>query len=148
MKIIEGGVVSMKDTTQVLRAKGLKVTPQRIAIYTMLLNTTEHPNAETIYKTLEPTNPTMSLATVYKTLDFFKQTGLAQELNVGDGRSRYDAQVFSHPHVVCTKCNTVHDLIIEGFDNIREQVSKLTDFDLETEQLIFYGTCPNCKGSA
>ena len=57
----------MKETTQILREKGLKVTPQRIAVYNMLRSTTQHPNAETIYKTLEPANPTMSLATVYKT---------------------------------------------------------------------------------
>lgn len=62
----------MKETTQILREKGLKVTPQRIAVYNMLRSTTQHPNAETIYKTLEPANPTMSLATVYKTLDYFK----------------------------------------------------------------------------
>ena len=78
----------MKEIAQILREKGLKVTPQRIAVYNMLCNTKEHPDAETIYKTLEPTNPTMSLATVYKTLDFFKQLGLVQELNVGEGRSR------------------------------------------------------------
>ena len=39
----------MKETAQVLREKGLKVTPQRIAVYNMLLHSTEHPNAETIY---------------------------------------------------------------------------------------------------
>ena len=42
----------MKDTTNILRAKGLKVTPQRIAIYTMLSHTDQHPNAEMIYRTL------------------------------------------------------------------------------------------------
>ena len=52
----------MKETAQLLREKGLKVTPQRIAVYNMLLGTTAHPNAEMIYKTLEPTNPTMSLS--------------------------------------------------------------------------------------
>ena len=72
----------MKETAQLLREKGLKVTPQRIAVYNMLLGTTAHPNAEMIYKTLEPTNPTMSLLRSIKTLDFFKQLGLVQELNV------------------------------------------------------------------
>ena len=94
----------MKETAQVLREKGLKVTPQRIAVYNMLLHSTEHPNAETIYRTLEATNPTMSLATVYKTLDFFKHLRLVQELNVGEGSARYDAQVHCHPHTVCTVC--------------------------------------------
>ncbi len=90
----------MKETTQILREKGLKVTPQRIAVYNMLRSTTQHPNAETIYKTLEPANPTMSLATVYKTLDYFKQLGLVQELNVGEPSSRYDAVMKCHPHTV------------------------------------------------
>ena len=40
----------MKETTQILREKGLKVTPQRIAVYNMLRSTTQHPNAETIYE--------------------------------------------------------------------------------------------------
>lgn len=135
----------MKDIAQLLRSKGLKVTPQRIAIYTMLMNTKEHPNAEIIYKTLEPTNPTMSLATVYKTLDFFKATGLIQELNVGEGCSRYDANADCHPHVVCTQCGNVFDLEIEGLSNLREKIADQTDFDLQSEQLFFYGTCPNCK---
>ena len=42
----------MKETAQILREKGLKVTPQRIAVYNMLMNTYEHPNAEMIYKSL------------------------------------------------------------------------------------------------
>ena len=134
----------MKDTAEILRTKGLKVTPQRIAIYNMLSMTKEHPNAETIYKTLEPTHPTMSLATVYKTLDFFKGIGLIQELNVGEGSARYDATPESHPHVVCTYCNNVADLPVDGLDDLRGQIAHLTNYQLETEQIIFYGKCPAC----
>ena len=108
----------MKETAQLLREKGLKVTPQRIAVYNMLLGTTAHPNAEMIYKTLEPTNPTMSLATVYKTLDFFKQLGLVQELNVGESSSRYDAVVRCHPHTVCRICGRVDDLHMDELTEV------------------------------
>ncbi|MFI3175733.1 MAG: transcriptional repressor [Bacillota bacterium] len=52
----------MKEITQMLREKNIKVTPQRVAVYNMLLNTEEHPDAETIYKSLEETNPTISVA--------------------------------------------------------------------------------------
>ena len=135
----------MKDTTNILRAKGLKVTPQRIAIYTMLCHTDQHPNAEMIYRTLEPTNPTLSLATVYKTLYLFKSSGLVQELNVGEASARYDAVVKRHSHAVCTCCGKVVDLPADAFEELRQYASKLTDFSLESEQLIFYGKCPNCK---
>ena len=135
----------MKETAQILREKGLKVTPQRIAVYNMLRSTTEHPNAEMIYKTLEPTNPTMSLATVYKTLDFFKQLGLVQELNVGEGRSRYDAVVDWHPHTVCTCCGKVGDLHMEALKNVSQKLAPELDFEVEMEQLILYGKCSECR---
>jgi len=135
----------MKETAQILREKGLKVTPQRIAVYNMLRGTMEHPDAETIYKTLEPTNPTMSLATVYKTLDFFKQLGLVQELNVGEGRSRYDAVVEWHPHTVCTCCGKVGDLHLESLKNVCQKLAPELDFEVEMEQLILYGKCSECR---
>ena len=135
----------MKETAQILREKGLKVTPQRIAVYNMLRSTTEHPNAEMIYKTLEPTNPTMSLATVYKTLDFFKQLGLVQELNVGEGRSRYDAVVDWHSHTVCTCCGKVGDLHMEALKNVSQKLAPELDFEVEMEQLILYGKCSECR---
>ena len=135
----------MKEVAQILREKGLKVTPQRIAVYNMLCNSMEHPNAEMIYKTLEPTNPTMSLATVYKTLDFFKQLGLVNELNVGEPSSRYDAVVQCHPHTVCKVCGRVEDLHLEALTEVAKKLAPDLDFDIECEQLILYGTCKDCR---
>lgn len=111
----------------------------------MLLGTTAHPNAEMIYKTLESTNPTMSLATVYKTLDFFKQLGLVQELNVGESSSRYDAVVRCHPHTVCRICGRVDDLHIDALTEVARKLVPDLDFDVECEQLILYGICKECQ---
>ena len=43
----------MKTIATFLHEKGLKVTPQRIAIYSYLCSTREHPSAEAIFKLLE-----------------------------------------------------------------------------------------------
>ena len=58
-----------KEVTALLRERGFKVTPQRLAVYNALAHTTEHPSAETLYQELLPDYPTMSLATVYKSLN-------------------------------------------------------------------------------
>ncbi len=135
----------MKEITQTLRENGLKVTPQRIAIYNMLLETHAHPTAETIYKTLSPQHPAMSLATIYKTLDFFKQVGLVQELNVGESSSRYDAMVTPHPHLICTHCGKVEDLMIDELSHLHQKLPQDIGFDITFEQLLFYGICHSCK---
>lgn len=135
----------MKHLTSLLKEKKIKVTPQRLAIYNILYNTTAHPSAETIYNALQETNPTMSLATVYKTLDCFKQNGLTQELNVGEDSFRYDANINSHPHVICVDCREVSDMESDALTNIRDAVKKETNFKLLSEQLYFYGICPKCQ---
>ena len=83
------------------REKKLKLTPQRLAVYKYLMNTTDHPSAETVYTAIQPEYPTMSLATVYKALKTLVEVNLIQEINVGEGNFRYDGTVTSHPHIQC-----------------------------------------------
>ena len=135
----------MKNLADLLKSKSLKVTPQRLAIFHVLNNTTSHPSAETIYTALQETHPTMSLATVYKTLDSFKKSNLIQEINVGEDSFRYDATVDSHPHIICRECHGVFDMESNYLKNVRTQVSKETNFKLLGEQLYFYGICPECQ---
>lgn len=135
----------MEHLTSLLKSKQLKVTPQRLAIFNVLYNTVEHPSAETIYKALHETHPTMSLATVYKTLDTLKRSGLIQELNVGEDSFRYDANAASHPHMICTACHRVFDLHTDVLDDIKETAQAVTDFEIETEKIFFYGKCGDCK---
>ena len=135
----------MEHLTSLLKSKQLKVTPQRLAIFNVLYNTVEHPNAEIIYKALHATHPTMSLATVYKTLDTLKKCNLIQELNVGEDSFRYDANAMSHPHLICTTCLKVSDLHTDVLDNVIATAQAETDFDIKTEKIFFYGTCPDCK---
>lgn len=138
----------MLELTAILKEHGLKVTPQRLAIFKMLRNTKVHPSAETIYKALQEEHPTMSLATVYKTVDTFAQHGLVQQLNVGEDSYRYDADTSAHSHIQCTKCKQVSDLPpLTQVDSLRTEVQDATGFALSHEQLYFYGLCPTCQKS-
>lgn len=135
----------MEEITALLKQRGLKVTPQRLAILNFLMHTNEHPTAETIYKKLVSDFPTMSLATVYKTLEVLKNTGLIQELNVGEGSFRYDVKTTPHPHIVCLGCGKVEDLDESIFKDLLEEVKKHTDYKVVGQKLYFYGYCPACQ---
>jgi Fur family peroxide stress response transcriptional regulator len=135
----------LNDILTILKQNGLKVTPQRLAIINVLQNTKEHPSAETIYKKLSADFPAMSLATVYKTLEMLKNIGLVQELNVGEGSFRYDANVKSHPHLICVSCNRVDDLDEDVLKDLLKEVNKHTDYLLTGQKLYFYGYCPECR---
>ena len=60
---------------------GLKVTPQRIAIYRELAGRMQHPSTEMIYKNIKDYYPNISLTTVYRTLETFERMGLISVVN-------------------------------------------------------------------
>ncbi|AYF54283.1 transcriptional regulator [Clostridium sp. K25] len=135
----------MDNIKTIFKEKKLKLTPQRIAVYNYLRSTKEHPSAETIYKALHDAYPTMSLATVYKTLKTLVDVNLIQELNVGEGNFRYDANSKSHPHIQCICCGKVDDIEGISFDNLNEKVINHTDYKILSNRIYFYGICKNCN---
>lgn len=137
----------MENDALLLKKKGIKVTPQRLAIYHMLRSTKSHPSADAIYQGLSKQFPTMSFATVYKTLDLLSQIGLVQKINVGEDSFRYDASTESHPHIICLKCKKVEDVENNFTEELREVVANTTHYDVVSQQLYFYGYCPDCKKS-
>ena len=139
-----GDNMEKKYVTKLLRQQGFKVTPQRIAVYSVLANSKEHPNAEMIYNQLKPMYPTMSLATVYKTVEILRQIGLVQFLNAGEDSFRYDARVDAHSHVQCTECKRVDDIEIEE-TSLLKNIDASTEYKLTKHQFYFYGISPGCQ---
>ena len=136
----------MNQLSENLKANKLKVTPQRLAIYTYLMGTKSHPTVETIYSDLKNDFPTMSLATVYKTVASLRDVNLVKEFNVSEDSNRYDADTSPHSHVICTKCHKVTDYFgnIDLKHNI-DDLEKLSGFKINSCDIIFYGLCDECK---
>ncbi|HHV62715.1 MAG TPA: transcriptional repressor [Firmicutes bacterium] len=136
------------DTAKILREHGLRVTPQRIAIYEALAGTKEHPSVEALYDRLRPRHPGLSLNTIYKTLQAFASAGLVRKLATHEDMHRYDANPEPHTHMVCIECGRVDDLdskADERLAGIKDLISNDTDYDLVDHALYFYGYCPSCR---
>jgi Fur family peroxide stress response transcriptional regulator len=137
-------MLTSKELTDVLRANGHKVTPQRIAIYEYLSQVTTHPTADTIFKKLHPRYEGLSLGTVYKTLDIFTKLYLIRALNTGEDSFRYDADTSDHQHIQCSCCGRVDDIALGSLD-IRKKVEGASGYQVHGSELYFYGVCPDCQ---
>ncbi|MDO5387659.1 MAG: Fur family transcriptional regulator [Clostridia bacterium] len=137
----------MNKLAENLKANKLKVTPQRLAIYTYLMNTGSHPTVETIYNDLKDEFPTMSLATVYKTVASLRDVNLVREFNVSEDSNRYDADTSRHAHVICKKCHNVYDYYGDvDIDKNISELQELSNFKIDSFDVNFYGICKNCQG--
>ncbi|MEW6248115.1 MAG: Fur family transcriptional regulator [Nitrospirota bacterium] len=141
---------TVRDLTPVrlqqrFQEKGLKLTPQRLAIYQMLMNTEAHPTADDIYHAVKQTFPMLSLNTVYYTLTALKEAGLIWEVPVEHASSRYDANMDQHHHLVCVRCGKIEDLYDETLDHLRPSAAHQRGFDIRTHRVEFRGYCEPCR---
>ncbi len=130
---------------QKLRDNGHKITPQRLAIVTILAKSEGHPTVETIYDQIKNDFPTMSLATVYRNILLIKSLGEVLELGFPDGSNRYDGNTPNpHPHVICIKCKKIVDPALDSLDEMKNEVAEATHFKILNHRLDFFGICSNC----
>jgi Fe2+ or Zn2+ uptake regulation protein len=150
-----------------VRAAGLKLTPQRLAIVRELAVDESHPTAQELFERLLPSMPTMSFATVYNTLDALSSAGLCAALALSPGSGRFDPNMEPHHHLVCDACGLVRDLpsapagvaprrTDEG-DSARRAVAKEVakevakvspGFEVRAVERILRGLCAGCAGCA
>ena len=116
--------------TERCEAKGLRMTPQRLAILEALVMDSSHPTAEELHRKLLRRFPTMSLATVYRNVMLIKSLGEVLELGFPDGSNRYDGnKPHPHPHIVCLRCRKIIDLAKEvekrGFAGLETEAGEV-----------------------
>ena len=127
-----------------LKAKKLRVTPQRFAVYANLLQRTDHPTAEQILNDLNENVPTSSQATVYTALQALREVGLIREVLLEPGVCRYDANVEPHHHFRCRCCGVIEDIPWETFQPLNLEGLR-PGITPERYEVIVEGVCDRCK---
>jgi Fur family peroxide stress response transcriptional regulator len=94
-----------------LLEKGLKVTPQRMAILEAIIILHNHPTAESIIDYIRINNPNISTATVYKVLDALVENGLIRKVKTEKDIMRYDAFLEKHHHLYSSDSDRIEDYL-------------------------------------
>ena len=131
-----------------LRRAGVKVTHQRLEVFREVAQSKEHPDAETIYEGVRKRVPTMSLDTVYRTLWLLCDLGLVATLSASRERARFDANMNSHHHFVCSRCGATYDFRNAEFDALSIPASVLRLGRVERAQVEVRGVCRECMSQA
>src|SRR5512138_2655527 len=119
--------------TEQLGATGLRLTPQRQKVYDVLVQKRDHPTAEEVFIRAKKAMPEISHATVYNCLDALVKSGLARQVKVDRGATRFCPNMVEHGHFYCDECGLVQDVelpaelpcvvVPKGFKATRHEVS-------------------------
>ena len=123
---------------------GIAATEQRRAIYRALMETADHPTAETVYLRIRKRAPRLSLATVYRNLRLFAETGIIDEVATGASFARFDGNTRPHHHLICRKCGSVADFYSKSLDEFVPSRTGLDGFEIQSAKMNLFGVCASC----
>jgi len=133
------------ELAKILRERGLKVTPQRIAVFAILRGLTSHPSADEVYHTVVDGYPNISFDTVNRTLRTFAEIGLLEIIETPEGVRRFDTQVHPHHHIHCIHCGRIIDFENPDFDDLSVPDDLTARYRISKLRVSLQGTCPECQ---
>jgi Fur family peroxide stress response transcriptional regulator len=138
--------LSTETLVKRLKEAGLRITPQRLAIFHELVASDAHPTAQALFEKLQRELPSLSQATVYNSLQRFVAHGLIWEIGeAGDGAVHYDANPTPHIHLICTRCHRVEDVYDVPLEGLVTEVIARSGYQVQGMRIAYYGLCPSCR---
>ncbi len=123
----------------------LKVTPQRLSIYSELAKARNHPTADDLYRIITKKYPRISFDTVNRTLLTFSETGMIDIIESLGNQRRFDPNTNPHHHFQCAGCDSIFDLYCKGFDGLDLPGMYQNQFTVFKRRVVFNGLCRECK---
>ncbi len=138
----------LAEFTARCRRRGLAITPQRVAVMRVLVNSGDHPRAETVFAKVREEHPNISLATVHRTLETLCAIGEARKVTPLHDSARYDGNTAPHHHVVCVRCRRIRDIDVPEFNGLLHGRQTLGDFHLLGCSVEVHALCRDCREAA
>jgi len=129
------------------RARGVRLTTQRMAVFRDLSADTSHPTADSVYTAMRETMPSLSLSTVYRILESLERERLIRRVSTNSGVARFDANCDPHQHFICRVCGRMMDFKNKSLSRLRVPPVPFAGFMPEELDIRVVGTCRECRRS-
>ena len=132
------------DPSALLRQRGLRVTPQRLAVL-RAVSDAPHATADAVAETVEGEIGSISVQAVYDALAALTEKGLLRRIQPAGSSARYETRVGdNHHHLICRVCNRTVD--IDCALGKAPCLTVVDDFGYEVDEaeIIYWGRCPDC----
>jgi Fur family ferric uptake transcriptional regulator len=129
-----------------LRTKGFKMTPQRELIFRSFFEMKKHVSVDELYDRVRRKDTSVGYSTVWRNLKVICQVGLAQEVKLGDGVTRYDRVTKApHGHLYCLKCRSLVEFEADQVLDFLTFTAGRHDFSTEGFKIEIQGYCSACR---
>jgi Fe2+ or Zn2+ uptake regulation protein len=130
---------------ETLRAMGLRLTPQRMLILSIVASGNSHMDVDQVFQRAKESYPYIDITTVYRTLQLFKKLGVVSEVAIGNRLHFEVANPESpHQHMVCLVCSEAYDLPPQYLEEFRHSLVQELAFEPDLKNFTVTGVCSQC----
>ncbi|MCC6145538.1 MAG: transcriptional repressor [Candidatus Hydrogenedentes bacterium] len=135
----------MVDPATLLRAHGLHVTAQRLAVMRAVA-ARPHATADDIADVVRNEIGAISRQAVYDALSMLSEKGLIRRIQPSGSPARYEDRVGdNHHHLICRNCGKTVDVDCAMGEAPCLKASDDAGYLIDEAEVIYWGICPACR---
>jgi Fur family ferric uptake transcriptional regulator len=130
-----------------LRESGLRLTPQREMVLSVMHQIEGVATAEEIHTRVQVFSSAVDISTIYRTLDLLKELHLVACIDSGDQQHQYELVGIHGPHLhlVCRSCRKIIGVEMAEAKSLAAFLRTVHDFEAELSDVTIPGLCRDCQ---
>lgn len=132
---------------ELLRGRGLRMTPQRRAIVSEVMRTQGHISPTSIAKKVLSEMPGVNASTVYRTLSLLEEVGVLSHSHLESGAEYHRAAEAEHVHMTCGRCGRDESLSLAEAKKLQVLIRAHHGFEADLTHFAITGLCAECAAA-
>jgi Fur family ferric uptake transcriptional regulator len=133
------------DVIELLRRRGLRMTPQRRVIVAEIMRTQGHISPTALARKVQGDMPGVNASTIYRTLSLLEEAGVLAHAHLEGGAEYHRAEEAGHIHLTCSRCHAEDDLSLEDAAAIQQLIEEHHGFHPDLTHFAISGLCSECR---
>ena len=140
--------MAQADVLDLLRERGLRMTPQRRAIVAAVMRAQGHISPTDVTRQIQSEMPGVNASTVYRTLTLLEEIGVLQHSHLESGAEYHRAEEAEHIHLVCSNCGQDDALSLTEAETLNDLIKRHHGFQADLTHFAITGLCRDCARAA
>ena len=136
------------DVLDMLRARRLRMTPQRRAIVSEVMRASGHISPADIARRVANEMPGVNPSTDYRTLTLLDEVGVLQHSHLETGAEYHRSEDAQHVHLTCHRCGRDDALSLDEAGKLHALIRRHHGFEADLTHFAITGLCADCSAAS
>jgi Fur family ferric uptake transcriptional regulator len=135
----------VEDVIDLLRQRGLRMTPQRRLIVAEIMRTQGHISPAALARRVQEDMPGVNASTVYRTLTLLEEAGVLAHAHLEGGAEYHRVEEAGHIHLGCSRCGAEDALSLDEAAALQQLIEQHHGFRPDLTHFAISGLCSDCQ---